>query len=370
MRTITRAQLDDIAVGATVLGTGGGGDPYVGKLMAAAALDRYGPITLIDPDELADDALVIPVGMMGAPTVMVEKIPEGREASAVVAGLEAYLGKEAGAVMPSEAGGINSTLAFVVAAARGLPLVDADLVGRAFPELQMCTPTLYGTKATPLAMADDKGNSDVLNAASNRWAERIARSLTVQMGCWAMVALYPMTGKQAREQCVLRTVSTIERIGATLREAREAHLLDPVEAVRAVTGGYLIWQGKIVDVARRTVGGFARGEVAVAGTGAWSGQELTIGFQNEFLIARTGSEVLTVTPDLITILDAETGEPITTETLRYGFRVAVLAIPGNPHWRSAAGLQVVGPGYFGYDVPFMPVEEIMARTRDAAKEAA
>lgn len=83
---------------------------------------------------------------------------------------------------------------------------------------------------------------------------------------------------------------------------------------------------------------------------------MTIGFQNELLIARAGERVLAVTPDLISILDSETGEPITTERLRYGFRVAVLAIPGDPRWRSEAGLAVVGPGYFGYDVPFVPVE--------------
>ena len=62
------------------------------------------------------------------------------------------------------------------------------------------------------------------------------------------------------------------------------------------------------------------------------------------------------TPDLITVLDAETGEPITTEGLRYGFRVVVLGIPSHEQWRSPRGLELVGPGYFGYDVPFVPVE--------------
>ncbi len=356
MRTISREQLEDIALGATVLGTGGGGDPYVGKLMAVQAIETYGPVTLISPDELSDDALVIPVGMMGAPTVMVEKLPEGGEAAEVVAALESYLGDHATAVMATEAGGINSTIAFVVAAARGLPLVDADLVGRAFPELQMCTPSLYGTAATPLALADDKANSSVVTAISNLWAEKLARSLTVQMGCWAMVALYPMRGWQVKSQCITGTITTLEKIGRTILDSRDGRG-DPVEAVRKVTGGFLIWQGKIVDVSRRTVAGFVRGVVTVSGIEQWSGRTLSIGFQNEFLIARCDEEVLVTTPDLITILDAETGEPITTETLRYGFRVVVLAIPGDPRWRSEAGLEVVGPSYFGYDVSFIPVEK-------------
>ena len=71
MRTITYEQLDDIAMGAAVLGTGGGGDPYIGKLLAQQALKTHGPVTMIDVSELADDAMVAASAMMGAPTVMI-----------------------------------------------------------------------------------------------------------------------------------------------------------------------------------------------------------------------------------------------------------------------------------------------------------
>ena len=87
------------------------------------------------------------------------------------------------------------------------------------------------------------------------------------------------------------------------------------------------------------------------------GRTLRIAFQNEFLIARDGDDVLVTTPDLITILDAETGEPITTEGLRYGFRVVVLGMPCDARWRTEEGLKVVGPAYFGYDAPYVPIEE-------------
>ena len=62
-------------------------------------------------------------------------------------------------------------------------------------------------------------------------------------------------------------------------------------------------------------------------------------------------------PDLIAVLDSETGEPITTEGLRYGFRVEVIAFPCTPRWRSPDGLRLVGPRVFGYDVDYVPVEE-------------
>jgi DUF917 family protein len=365
VRTIDIDELNDLAVGATVLGTGGGGDPYVGRLMAAEAIRRYGPVTLIDPDELDPETLVLPVGMMGAPTVMVEKLPGGFELAAATEALETFLGERAGAVMATEAGGINSTLAICVAAARGIPLVDADLVGRAFPELQMCTPTLYGTQACPMSLADDKGNASILEAVSNRWAERLARAMTIEMGCWSLIALYPLRGRQVAVECVQNTPSTLIAIGAASRIAR-AENRDPIDAICEVTNGIRLWRGKVLDVARKTVGGFARGEVTI---GELTGERtLTVGFQNEFLVARTGDEVLATTPDLISMLDLETGEPITTEGLRYGHRVAVIGIPGDARWRTPAGLEVVGPTYFGYDIPYVPLEE-RQRTRQLMEVA-
>jgi DUF917 family protein len=355
MREISAEQLDDIALGAAVLGTGGGGDPYIGKLMARGAMQRRGPVTLLGVEELDDDDLVVPSAMMGAPTVMVEKIPRGEEIVNAFKALQSYLGRPVRATMSIEAGGLNSTTPFTVAAELGIPLVDADGMGRAFPEIQMVTCTLAGVSATPMAIADEKGNSAVLNTIDNRWTETFARTITVDMGCSAMIALYAMTGRQVKEGCVAGTISKIEEIGRTIREAHVAHR-DPVEAVRRATGGFVVWKGKVADIARRTETGFARGEATIAGADEHQGQTLRIAFQNEFLIARTDDDVLACTPDLITILDAETGEPITTESLRYGFRVVVLGIPCDPRWRTEAGLNLVGPGYFGYEVEYVPVE--------------
>ena len=182
LRTVEAKDLEDIATGGAILGTGGGGDPYVGKLMAQQAIKQYGPVNLIDVDQLDDDALVVPVAMMGAPTVMTEKLPQGDELITAFRQLESLLGRKIDAVLCGEAGGVNSTTPFVVAAATGLPLVDGDGMGRAYPELQMVTFTMHGVSATPMVLVDDKGNSIVLETVSNAWTERLARAATVEMG--------------------------------------------------------------------------------------------------------------------------------------------------------------------------------------------
>jgi hypothetical protein len=130
-----------------------------------------------------------------------------------------------------------------------------------------------------------------------------------------------------------------------------------VEAVKEVTGSFEIFRGKIIDVQRRTEKGFAKGEAVFQGTDHYEKSSLTLHFQNENLVAIQDGEVVVSVPDLITVLDAETGEPITTESLRYGFRVVILGIPCSPKWRTLEGLKLVGPRYFGYDIDYVPVEE-------------
>ncbi len=353
LRTIHAEDLEDIAIGGAILGTGGGGDPYVGKLMAQEAIRKHGPVKLIDVEELPDDALVVPVCMMGAPTVMTEKLPQGDELMNAFRQLEKVLGRRIDAVLCGEAGGINSTTPFVVAAASGLPLVDGDGMGRAYPELQMETFTLHGVSATPMVLCDDKGNSLVLETVSNGWTERLARAATVEMGGSALLAFYPMSGEVAKKAVVRGTLSLCVNLGRTLRETRTAHA-DPVAAITRLLGASIIFHGRVKDVDRRTIGGFARGSARFDGLDEWKGHGFRLDFQNEFLMAERDGKIICTTPDLITLLEAETGAPVTADSLRYGLRLVALAFPCNPQWQTPAGIALVGPRYFGYDTDYKP----------------
>lgn len=353
LRTIEAKDLEDIATGGAILGTGGGGDPYVGKLMAQQAIRQYGPVNLIDVDQLADDALVVPVAMMGAPTVMTEKLPQGDELVTAFRQLESLMGRKIDAVLCGEAGGVNSTTPFVVAAATGLPLVDGDGMGRAYPELQMVTFTMHGVSATPMVLCDDKGNSLVLDTVSNAWTERLARAATVEMGGSALLAFYPMSGAVAKKAVVRGTLSLCAELGRKVREHRHSEK-GPVAAVAETLDAKIIFHGRVKDIERRTVGGFARGTAVFEGVDTFAGETFKLQFQNEFLMAERNGEIIVTTPDLITLLEADSGGPVTADALRYGLRLIALAFPSNPQWLTPAGIELVGPRYFGYDVDYRP----------------
>lgn len=358
---IGEQEIDDLAIGAAVLGTGGGGDPYVGKLMVASVIRKYGPIQLLAPHEVPDDALVIPTAGMGAPTVSVEKIPNGEENYNSLRRLEEFLGKRAFATMPIECGGMNSTIPFLVAARAGIPVVDADGMGRAFPELQMETFHIYGVSGTPMVIHNERGDYCIINTRDNYRMEGLARAIAQKMGGTAHLAEYPMTGKQVKETAIPHTLSLAIRIGRAVRMARQSKE-NPIQAIIDVTANstygraMVLFQGKVMEVERHTTGGFVRGKAVIAGFEENEGQKLEVEFQNENLIARCDGHVVAMVPDLITFLDQETGTPITTEGLRYGFRVTCLGIPTPAIMRTPEALKVWGPGYFGYDLDYQPLE--------------
>jgi DUF917 family protein len=360
--------LESISLGAGILGTGGGGNPYVAKIWARGELERGARFRILDPldpADLPDDAWVVGSGGIGAPTVSVEKLRRGDEEYRALRALEAHLGVRFDAVVPMEVGGGNSIRPIIAAAQAGIPTVDADGMGRAFPELQMVTFFMYGVPPCPAAIADDKGEEAVFTAApSPQRLERMARVLTVEMGGTAGMAFAPMRGTDLKRTAIPRTLSVARDVGAAVRAAR-ARNADPVEALFQATGGSLLLTGKIVDVERRTGGGFARGSLSLLGSGP-HGNAMRIDFQNENLIAYGGEATATggaeaeetpiaTVPDLICIVSTDAAEPITTELLRYGQRVSVVGIRCHPLLSTPAALAVVGPGAFGYDVAYRPL---------------
>jgi DUF917 family protein len=357
MRSISTADLEALAIGAGILGTGGGGNPYLGKLQGQELLKQGHIINVIAPEDVDDDALITSVGFMGAPVVSVERIKRGDEPLIAMRALEKHIGKTFDYIVPGEIGGSNSTAPMVVGAQAGIPVVDGDGMGRAFPELQMDTFAIYGIPATPAAIADPRGHVAIFDGITDAQVlERYARSVTIGMGGSAGYAFPVMSGRDLKRTIVPHTISLAINIGNAVLEARQS-LADPVCAVLAVSSGQRLFSGKIVDVDRRLVGGFARGTLILQGTGWHDGETVTIEFQNENLVARTSTgRILAVVPDLICLVDTDTAEPITTELLRYGLRVDVLGIPAPVELKTPEALKVIGPGAFGYhDVEYVPV---------------
>lgn len=364
MRMIGESDIEDIARGAALLGSGGGGDPYVGRLTAQAAIRECGPVTLLDVDEVPEDACVVSVASVGAPTVLTEKGCGYGEYRRLIEVTERYGGKKVFAIMPVEAGGVNSMLPIAAAARLGLPMVDADGMSRAFPEIQMVTFTIGGISATPIVYVDEKGNLGIIETITNKWAEKLCRAGTSVMGGSVICTEFMVTGEQLRTYGARGTVTESQRLGEAIRRVKDCGPGQTPEGnFLQFTGGSRIFSGKIADVVRETHDGFNWGHVMLEGIGQDKGRAARVDFQNENICAVVDGQIRATAPDLISLVDRETFTPVPTDAVKYGKRVLVAGLPCFHLWRTPKGLDIVGPRVFGIDADYVPVEQLCAPSR-------
>ena len=269
--------------------------------------------------------------------------------------MEDYCGIRFSAVMSIEIGSENSILPLLIGALTDLPVVDADAMGRAFPEAQMASFAIRGLSIAPFALSDIRENDLIITQAqSPLWTERIGRQACIEVGSIAATCAAPRTGREVKDHGILGSVSKAMRLGRAVQDAQAAHE-SPIDAVLDAESGVHLFRGKVRDVARRTTGGFVRGQTRIEGLDAFAGEVFDVDFQNEFTVGRRDGEVCVTVPDLICILDSVSGVALGTETIRYGQRVDVLSLPAADIMTSEEGLASVGPRAFGYDLDYLPL---------------
>ena len=365
-RIITIDDIDDIAAGAAVLGCGGGGDPYVGALMTQQSLRSGQPVTLVPPNDVADDALVVVIAGIGAPPVLIEKIANGSESELALRHLEKHLGRRADYLMSAEVGGLNSLYPLQVAAKVGLPVVDADGMGRAFPKLEMTSFHIFGVAVTPMALVNERGDLMLMQTTSDEQAEHFVKHMAVAMGGIMSSAGFAQSGADVKRAAVPGTLSICQDIGRALRQAREQRrdpfdaLLTALRATQYYQHAHLIFEGKVTDVERRITGRWSMGQARIEGPRG----VLELAIQNEHLVARINGRTAAIVPDILAVLDEDTAQAITAESIRYGQRVRVLATSVPPIMRTEAALKVWGPHAFGIEEPFVPIEKLVLENAD------
>lgn len=364
MKIDTVERIRDLARGAVFLGTGGGGDPYVGQLLLEQELRKGNVANVISADELDDDAQVVSVAGIGAPTVLGEQLQAAGVCEMLLERMEAHLGRKVDALIPAEVGGLNSVIPLALGAQVGLPVVNADGMGRAFPHLEMCTFSVYGSHVCPALLANELGDFVIIDqTTSDRKAEDIARVVTGVLGAMVYSCLYPMSGKEVKERAILGSASYCLEIGRTIRQSRGQRddpingLLEYLNQPQDGRFAKVLFEGKIVDISRETRDGwhFATAHLAALDGGS---ETLQLDIQNEYLVARVNGRTVCIVPDLLVTLDYETAEPMTAEKLKYGQRLRVVGLSASPIMRRPECLAVFGPGAFGIEEEFVPLEQL------------
>ena len=348
MHYITRADISYIATGAAMLGSGGGGNPAPLVPIARYHCDA-GHVTVIQPEDLANDDLVVPVACVGAPLIMSERILAGHDCDYLFNALRADYPDRRIIIAPAEIGGSNALTPLILARRTGCYVLDADLLGRAFPHMYMSKPHVLNMDLSALYITDPIGNSGKFHTVTRYHIEAIARNITISMGSAALVACELMSGQQAQQYVVYSSLSRAYALGEAVHNA---HTVDnPAHTVLQATTGSILMEGMVTDVMYTIENGFLTGTVTIENNDTC----ITLAYRNENLIAYNEHTVFATTPDIIIPLDRHTGEPITTEAIMYGVRVTLVRMQPPHVWTTQAGLRLVGPQAFGYPYDYKDV---------------
>lgn len=367
--TLDAQALENALVGSSYLGTGGGGSLSEARELIASDLAAGHTFAMLGVDELADDDRVAcPYGLAS----LAETSPEMQArldsiknrveepVQAAFEALEKHLGQKFAGVIMGEIGPLSLAEGLSIAARLGVPALDADTVGRAVPEINQHSVKVAGIPLTPIGAATPFGDEMIVGKLGDPTrAEDILRSIAV-VSRECGVADSPITGAQAKQEGTLVTGSlTLARnIGAAVQEAK-ANGADPIEAGRAAGDGYLLFTGTVSDFEWKDEDGFLIGRLTITGGGDFAGQSFESDIKNEHLVARRNGAVIATCPDLISVIDVESADGIINPAYDRGQAVAVIGYRCDPLWRTEAGLDVFSPRYFGYDLDYVPIEQLI-----------
>lgn len=365
----------DFIAGCLFMATGGGGDPTAGVAVLEAALDEGLELGWTDKDLIADETLTAMVYGMGsiAPAgpdrdELLQTLGLGTAPSTETQGmrdavsvLSEYLDEPIGCIVVSELGAYNSPAPLVVAARLGIPAVDGDYSGRAVPEEMQSTPHIYGVASDPLACVDQWGNTAIVARAVNSYMlERVGRHLAMAGITGTAVASTAIRGDQMKEILVPGTLTRCLDIGRACRLATDAGE-DPVAAGLEIAGGWRLFEGTVTGKRWEDSGGFMVGTLDIEGSELFAGRTLRAWFKNEIHVTWLDGEPWVCSPDLVTLVDPNTGRGYTNTEIDVGDTLTAVGIRGLDVMRRPTALaSATGPAYFGFDIPYVPIEEIMS----------
>lgn len=358
--------IKQILFGCALLGTGGGGDLQEGIKIVEEANAKVNMISLEELSE--DDLIACPyfVGSVSPRDKVARKKISKKITSPVLESLnilEEFMGKKFAGVFPTELGGGNTAVAFQVAAMKNIPIVDADPVGRAVPEVQHTSFFLHGIPMTPFSLCNEFGDKMIVPEIScDEQAEEIIRSVAVASENRIGVTSHPLRAEIFRKSIIGNTLSKAWKVAKAREEAMNKGD-DPVVAIAEATGGYVLFKGvALEDASWKDEGGFTVGDMYIEGVEKYKRKIMRIWFKNENLVSWVDNVPYVTSPDLIVLVHSEDASPVLNPHLKKGDKVSVIGIPSESIWRSPKAIEILGPKHFGFDIDFIPIER---RVKDA-----
>jgi DUF917 family protein len=362
--TLTPDDIHPLLEGLAIMGTGGGGNPSWGRMILEQDVRMGRTWNVISPEDVPDDATVVSGGIMGSVKTLeaigFDNVLQEWETSfplldvtRVMAGL---LKRPIDAIVPFEAGGLNTPVIMSLGARAGIPVIDGDALGRSAPETNMTSFIGHGINIPPMPLIDHYGNVVIVQEAdAPTYPDEIGRFVVSKGGGMGANNHYPMTGAQLKRAVIPHSISQALELGRSVWAARQQGS-DPVDAIAGRLGSRYQFRGTVTSLREEEHLGFYFTTVTLDGQGRQA--ELVI--KNETMLLREQGEVVCMFPDMVVMLEPGTGRGVMSIELHTGLELVLLARPCHPRLQAAAlsdvGRGAMSPARYGQpDLSYQPM---------------
>lgn len=364
---------EDFVQGCLFMGTGGGGPADLGLKLLKEALDEGLSLEWVDAEDIPDDTLTVTVFDMGSIAPISEETKQEIEESKLemldelgdrtmaraVQALSSHTGKNITCIVPVELGASNTPAPIITAARLGIPAVDGDYSGRAVPEELQGTPYLYGKDSWPFASVDCWGSTNITTYAPNGYmVERIGKQLSIAGFYGTSIASTLLPANEMKDILVEGTLTRCLKLGKALREAREQGQ-NPIDAALKETHGWRLFEGVVTKKEWEDRDGYMFGTITIEGRADFKGHRLEVWLKNENHVTWLDGKPYVCSPDLVTLAYKDSGTGTTNDLIAEGDEIVAVGMKGLESFRSEFGLACSGPRYFGFDIDYVPIEELM-----------
>lgn len=343
MKFLNKEDCENMIIGGTLMGTGGGADPNRGMRL----IKDVGQISIVKLEELDEDNLVCCTFMIGSSS-MSEKSSLGATLAKEL--FLKIVNTEIKAIVPVEIGGGALGEAIFMSNELKLPIVDGDIVGfRAAPEVFLETITMKNLKRTPLVVANNKGDVACLTESNNyKFIEKFLRSFAINSENVAYVCGYPLKVKDLKGVIGEGSVSLCVLLGSKMRESQYCEVVKEGNF-------YVIGEGVVKQINLKNEKGFLIGKYYIEG----GRDNFTIKVKNENIVCLKNANTIITSPDLICMYDLKKNKGTYNAELKTGTLVAIFARKAIPLWRSKKGISLFSPSSLGFNEDYVQFEKLI-----------
>jgi len=360
MKYIDSSWVKSLALGGQVLSSGGGGDTKNFETILEDIIKKKGKIQLVNVDDIFDNSYYCSNGMMGISNVIDSYEFTGSNGVDTIKRMEDVEECKISGIYPYEGAGINLLYPIITAKLMDLPIIDGDIMGRCFTQLQMTTLELNNISISPFILKDTMNIMHVFNGKSTREIESEIRKVLSRIDDLGFFASGIEKGEMLKKLLIPGTISFAKNIGDAFNNSSYEEIIEDIEnaAENAPYGKVVkLFKARVISVEEAK---FNKEWTRFSLIGIEENKKgiFSILAKDQFLLTYNNQKISCTSPDIIAAIDLETLKPVTFLKLKKDMEVGVFALEVPDTHKTENGINLMGLQAFGYKLPYKSIKEL------------